>query len=133
MAVLYRIHKNNREGSSNKYYGRAVQIGIVDTDALAEIIQANCTVKKSDVLAVLAELVEVMTQKLQESYSVKLNGFGMFKIGIRTNGADTAEDFTNANIKAVKVNFLPEGKRAQGSHTMVRTFLGGVKVQKYGA
>ena len=133
MAVLYRIRKDNREGSGNKYYGKAVHLGIVDTDALAEIIQANCTVKKSDVLAVLTELVEVMTQKLQESYSVKLNGFGMFKVGIRTNGADTAEDFTNANIKGVKVNFLPEGKRAQGSHTMTRTFLGGIKVQKYGA
>ena len=133
MAVLYRIRKDNREGSGNKYYGKAVQLGTVDTNALAEVIQANCTVKKSDVLAVLAELVEVMTQKLQESYIVKLNGFGQFKVGIRTQGAETAEDFTAANIKGVKVNFLPEGRRQQGSHSITRTFLDGVKVQKYGA
>lgn len=122
MALLYRKYQNNNSRSNQykKWYGKSVMLGTVETRQIAEIIQANCTVKKSDVLAVLDELVEVMKQKLQESYRVKLNGFGSFKLGLKTSPADTAKEFTpSANVKDVHVNFQPEltidqtGKRSK--------------------
>ena len=66
-----------------KWYPRAVMTNTVDTDALATIMQRNCTVKKSDILAVISELIETMQDQLQDSKRVKLNGFGTFKIGMR--------------------------------------------------
>ena len=80
MALLYKIVRDNRKNSTNLYYGRAVQINTIDTDGLADIIQRNCTLKKSDVIAVIAELVEVMTDQLQNSVTVKLNNFGTFEV-----------------------------------------------------
>lgn len=110
MALKFKIYKSNRTGKTkDKYYARALHDETVDTNALAEIMQANCTVKSSDILAVLRELTETMTRELQSSKRVKLNGFGTFKLGISTTPADTADDFhANANISGVHVLFQPE-------------------------
>ena len=132
MALLYKIVRDNRKNSGNLYYGRAVQIQTVDTDGLADIIQRNCTVKKSDVLAVINELVEVMTDQLQNSVTVKLDGFGSFKIGLKTVGADKPEDFSiSRNVSGMRVNFVSTGRKDQSTNKVVRTFLGGATLQKY--
>ena len=110
MAVQYRLYQNNnsRSGQYQKWYARAVMIDTVDTNALAEQIEANCTVKRADVLAVISELVVVMKQALQDSKRVKLDNFGSFKLGLTTAPSDTAKDFTAAqNVKDVHVLFQP--------------------------
>lgn len=66
-----------------------------------------------------------MTDKLQESYAVKLNGLGTFKVGISCSGAIEPGDFSvNTNVKGVHINFVPAYNidRASGSHSapMVR-------------
>ena len=60
MAVLYKLRQEKRTKSKFKgqWYARSIAIDTVNTAALAEIMQQNCTVKKSDILAVIAELVE---------------------------------------------------------------------------
>lgn len=128
MSVLYKLHKLVRtfsdgrtDTSNNKWYARAITVGTLNTQSVAEIIQRNCSMKKSDVKAVLDELVEVMTDKLQESYAVKLDGLGTFKLGIECVGADSVGEFSvNSNIVGCHVNFMPAytvnaatGKRTQ--------------------
>ena len=78
MSVFYRLHQDQSTGTkrSGKWYARAVPTACIGTRQLAEIIQRNCTVKKSDVMAVLKELVEVMKDQMQDSKRVKLDGFG---------------------------------------------------------
>ena len=132
MALLYKIVRDNRKNSGNLYYGRAVQIQSIGTDGLADIIQRNCTLKKSDVIAVINELVEVMTDQLQNSVSVKLDGFGTFKIGLKTVGADKPENFSiSRNVSGLRVNFISAGKKDQSTNKVVRTFLGGATLMKY--
>ena len=48
MAVLYRLSQNKMSNSkaNGKWFAQAVMTGTIDTDALAEIMQRNCTVKK---------------------------------------------------------------------------------------
>ena len=50
MAVFYRLHQDQSTGTkrSGKWYARAVPTACIGTRQLAEIIQRNCTVKKSD-------------------------------------------------------------------------------------
>ena len=132
MALLYKIVRDNRKNSGNLYYGRAVQIQSIDTAGLADIIQRNCTVKKSDVLAVINELIEVMTDKLQNSCTVKLDGFGTFKLGLKTVGADKPENFSiSRNVSGLRVNFISTGKKNQATNKVERTFLNGATLQKY--
>ena len=113
-----------------KWYPRAVMTNTLDTDALATIMQRNCTVKKSDILAVISELIETMQDQLQDSKRVKLNGFGSFKIGMSSTGADKASDFdARKNIKGLHVLFMPEVKTDSEGQRQ-KTFISGCSVQE---
>ena len=134
MAVLYRLSQNNNDKSKvyGKWFANAVMTGTVDTDALATIMQRNCTVKKSDILAVITELIETMQDQLQSSKRVKLNGFGSFKIGIENEkgGAPSASDFSaSKNIKGLHVLFQPEVKTDTNGQRQ-KTFISGCSVQE---
>lgn len=132
MSVFYKLYQDNREGSANKgkWYARAVHTGTVTIDDLADEMQANCTVKRADIVAVLSELVETMQKHLQMSHRVKLDRLGTFKIGIHTAPADTIKDFTASNnVKSVHILFQPETK-IEKDKTRIRALLTGCKVQE---
>ena len=106
----------------------------IGTRQLAEIIQRNCTVKRSDVMAVLEELVEVMKDQMkdqmQDSKRVKLDGFGSFKIGIESKGAQTAAKYSVAeHITGLHVVFMPE-RTTDSSGNRSKQFLQGCKVEE---
>ena len=132
MAVFYKLYQDNRTSSKFKgqWYARAVHTGTVDIDDLAEEMQANCTVKRADIVAVLSELVETMQKHLQMSHRVKLDRLGSFKIGMSTKPALTVGEFTASNnVKSVHVLFQPETK-IEKDKTRVRALLSGCKVQE---
>ena len=132
MSVLFRLHQDQSHGTarSGKWYARAVPIGVINTRGLAEIIQRNCTVKRSDVMAVIEELVEVMKDQMQDSKRVKLDGFGSFKIGLNCRGARSAKAFTiTDNIEGMHVVFTPE-RTHDTAGNRVKQFLQGVKCEE---
>lgn len=94
-------------------------------------MQRNCTVKESDIVAVLTELVEVMNDQLQNSMIVKLDGFGTFRMGMNSAPADSAKDWTvMKNVRGLHVNFIPQGSRNVANGNFERTFLKNVKIQE---
>lgn len=132
MAVFYKLYQDNRSTSKNKgqWYARAVHTGTVDIDDLADEMQANCTVKRADIVAVLSELVETMKTHLQMSHRVKLDRLGTFKIGMSTKPAENIADFSaNNNVKSVHVLFQPETK-IEKNKTRVKALISGCKVQE---
>ena len=131
MAVFYRLHQDQSTGTkkSGKWYARAVPMAVINTRQLAEIIQRNCTVKKADVMAVLEELVEVMKDQMQDSKRVKLDGFGSFKIGIESKGAQTAAKYSvSEHVKGLHVVFMPERTTDSGGNKS-KQFLQGCRVE----
>ena len=135
MSVRYTLNKvmGTKSPLKGKWIARAKMIDVVDIEALAKEIQDSCSVKKSDVLAVLTELVEHMQTHLQNSHRVKLNGFGSFRIGLKSKAADSPKTFkVSTNIKGLHVVFQPEVKTsADGTRT--KTFLTGTQVKEYDA
>ena len=102
MAVFYKLYQDNRKDSKFKgqWYARAVHTGTVNIDDLADEMQANCTVKRADIVAVLSELVL------------------------------TLDEFTtNGNVKNVHVLFQPETK-IEKNKTRVKALLNGCKVRE---
>ncbi|MBP3757804.1 MAG: HU family DNA-binding protein [Prevotella sp.] len=86
MSVLYRLYQNQNKKNTKaygKWYAKAVHTNVYDTDKLAEEVQRNCSMKKSDVKAVIEELIEVMARELGNSHAVTLDGLGLFRVGIR--------------------------------------------------
>ena len=132
MSVFYRLHQDKSKNTvrSGKWYARAVPTAVINTRQLAEIMQRNCTIKKSDILAVLDELVETMRDQMQDSKRVKLDGFGSFKIGISSLGAESAKDFTaSGNIRSMHVVFTPE-RSTDSSGNRIKQFLQGAKAEE---
>ena len=132
MSVFYRLHQDQSVGTkrSGKWYARAVSMSMIDTRKLAEIMQRNCTVKKADILAVLDELVETMRDQLQDSKRVKLDGFGSFKIGVRSKGARSAKAFTvQDNITGMHIVFTPE-RSTDSAGNRIKQFLQGAKCEE---
>ena len=120
MSHLYKLVQNNNEHMTEayqKWYARPVYTGTIDLDGIAERIQRNSTAKKSDAKAVLTEMVEVITDALQASQRVHINGFGTFKIGISSKGVSSVKDFSILeNLKGVRVLFQPEASVDSGTH-----------------
>ena len=123
MSVFYRLHQSTNEDPSmnGKWYARAVPTTLITTKELAEIMQRNCTVKKADIVAVIAELVDTMRDQLQQSHRVKIDGLGSFKLGLNSTGSATAAALdVRKNIKGVHVVFTPEVTHdSAGSRTKV--------------
>lgn len=72
MSVNYKIYKSNRKGTGNgMYYARASHRGTATVNDLAKTMEANSTVKRSDILAVLSELSETMRNELNQGNRVK--------------------------------------------------------------
>lgn len=132
MAVFYRLWQDKRSNAQHRgwWYPKTVNLGTISTDEMAEIIQRNCSVKKSDVKAVLAELSEVMQDKLQASHRVRLDGIGSFKIGFKSHGAEIRERFSpHKHIKSLHVIFTPELQRDEHKKH-VKALLRGCEVRE---
>ena len=136
MPVFYQLYQDNREKSltRGKWYARAKSLGYWDLEKLADHIQDNVSAKKSDVIAVLRELVVVMSEAFEAGYGVKLDGFGRFKVGLQTKPANSAKEFTVAqNIVGSRLNFQPETHwSAADGNVRHRQFLQGLTVEEYG-
>ena len=104
-------YRNTNELSKmyGKYYVRAVYPQRhVGTDQLAEYIQNQCTVKKSDIKAVLEELGEAFKHFFELGQKIQLDGIGIFKVGISSAASETEEGCTASLVKNSRVNFIPE-------------------------
>ena len=105
------MYQNNRENFVNrgKWYARVKVNKTKTMKDIAREIQDISSMRKSDVMAVLTELPDVMNKMLQEGHRVKLDGFGSFKIGIKTTPADSVKDFSvTKNIKSSHILFQPD-------------------------
>ncbi|WP_155807631.1 nucleotide-binding protein [Hoylesella marshii] len=108
MSVKYKLYQDNRSNSKFKgqWYARAVVMDAVHLEEISMEIQENTSAKQADVYAVLKELVTVMNRHLKNGDRVVLDGFGLFKVGLRTKPAATEKDFSPAkNIVGSRLNF----------------------------
>ena len=106
-------NKNSHNAKSyGKYYATAVYDShFIGTEELAEFIQTQASVKKSDIKAVLDELGAAMKHYFELGQKVKLDGIGIMKVGFSSIGVAKLEDCTSATITTRRVLFQPETER----------------------
>jgi len=120
---------NSKSTAYGKYYAKAVyDEGFVGIDEIADYIQQQASVKKSDVKAAIGELGEALKHYMEMGQKVRLDGIGIFKVGFSAIGVDEPEDCTASTITTRRIIFTPETQRLVVGST--RTDDGGVK-QKY--
>ena len=114
MSQKFIKQKNNNSKSEayGKYYAKAVyDKNFIETEQLADYIQQQASVKKSDVKAVLDELGGALKHFFELGQKIHLEGIGNFKVGCSSIGVTNADDCTAATITTRRVLFKPESVR----------------------
>ena len=105
-------NKNSSSTAFGKYFAQAVYDNhFVGTEELADFIQRQASVKKSDIKAVLQELGEAFKHFFEMGQKIKLNGIGIFKVGFSSIGVTKLEDCGAQTITTRRILFQPETSR----------------------
>ena len=105
-------NQNDDSAAFGKWFATAVyDQHFITTEELAEFIQTQASVKKSDIKAVLDELGGALKHFFELGQKVKLDGIGIFKVGFSSIGTNKKEDCGAQNITTRRVLFQPETER----------------------
>ena len=105
-------NKNSSSQAFGKYFAQAVYDNhFIGTEELADFIQRQASVKKSDIKAVLQELGEAFKHFFEMGQKIKLDGIGIFKVGFSSIGVTKIEDCSAQTITTRRVLFQPETTR----------------------
>ena len=105
-------NKNRTSLAYGKYFAQAVYDNhFIGTEELADFIQRQASVKKSDIKAVLQELGEAFKHFFEMGQKIKLDGIGIFKVGFSSIGVAKIEDCSAQTITTRRVLFQPETTR----------------------
>ena len=105
-------NKNDESTAFGKWFATAVyDQHFIETEQLADFIQTQASVKKSDIKAVLDELGSAMKHFFELGQKVKLDGIGIFKVGFSSIGTTEKEDCGAQTITTRRVLFQPETER----------------------
>ena len=114
MSQKFKKLQNTNDDSTafGKWFATAVyDQRFITTEELADFIQKQASVKKSDIKAVLDELGDAMKHFFELGQKVRLDGIGIFKVGFSSIGVNDKEDCGAQNISTRRVLFQPETER----------------------
>ncbi len=105
-------NQNDDSTAFGKWFATAVyDQHFIETEELADFIQKQASVKKSDIKAVLDELGDAMKHFFELGQKVRLDGIGIFKVGFSSIGVVDKDDCGAQNITTRRVLFQPETER----------------------
>ena len=74
-------NKNSKSIAFGKYFATAVyDEKFITTEQIADFIQQQCSIKKSDIKAALDELGGAMKHFFELGQKIRLDGIGIFKV-----------------------------------------------------
>lgn len=112
--------------TNGKWYPQSFTVGKpVSTMELAQRISRQCTVNPADTYAVLTALGGALGEFMAEGRTVKLENMGTFyyTANAEGNGVETAEEVSAAQIKGVRVRFIPQKHLNQSSKVLSRALV----------
>ena len=134
MAVLYKSFQSVLEDKNHKkmFHPRVIYTANISTSQIAKEIAAYSSLSPGDVKNTLDNLVTVMGQHLQASESVSLDGFGTFRMVMKSNGkgVETSEEVSAAQA-SLTVRFLPNFTKNPDRTTATRSLVTGAKCARY--
>ncbi len=102
-----------KPGEAKKAYATLQSNGTINLELLSEHIRKHGSVySEGTILGVLKDMVTCTREALLEGNYVELGSLGKLKVTLASDGATSLEEFTEAYIKNLNVNFEP-GKGLQ--------------------
>jgi predicted histone-like DNA-binding protein len=106
--------KNPQDLTQSKWYLTQEKTGTVGIQEIAKEIEGRSALSLGDVQSVLSNMVEILPLFLKLGQTIKLEGFGSFRISVTSDGTATAEELSAHNVKGVKILFLPSVELKRG-------------------
>ena len=125
--MIVKISKGARKNipSYGKYTAKALHLNTITLEDVCSEVERNCSMKSSDVQAVLRELLDVLKHHLQQGNRVQLPPLGTMKLDLESGAFDDPAEFSAAkHIKRCKVSFIPTSYRGR------QPLLDGVTIDK---
>ena len=95
-------------GYGKYYWHAAYEKNFIETEQLADFIQTQASIKKSDIKATLDELGAAMKHFFEMGQKIRLDGIGIFKVGISSKGQEDVTKTSVEDIMSCRVLFQPE-------------------------
>ncbi len=134
MPVLYGSFQSVLKDKNGKqlFYPRVLRAGNVSTSQISKEIAAYSSLSPGDVKNTLDNLVTVVGQHLQSSESVTLDGFGTFRLVMKSsgNGVETAKEVSAAQ-SSLTVRFLPCSTRNLDGTIATRSLVTGARCVRF--
>lgn len=115
MSIEYDLFTNPpREGETKPtLHARAINIQTVDTNELAELIEAMSTFTSADIKGAVKAIADRLFYCLSNSQSVYLDGIGTFSVTLKCRPIENRKDIRSASISVKNVEFraAPELKK----------------------
>ena len=135
------IKLKNNNSANTKAYGKYFATAVYDnhfvgTDEIADFIQRQASVKKSDIKAVLQELGEAMKHFFEMGQKIKLEGIGILKVGFSSIGVAKADECSASTITTRRILFQPEtervvvGQQKRGDGTVKQKYVTAISLLK---
>ncbi|GHT21464.1 DNA-binding protein [Bacteroidia bacterium] len=108
MGFKYRVKTktdNINKGKEPKYYAVPVSSGELDLRHLSDLLVARSALSRSDVVATIVGLTEVLEESLHNGHSVRIDGLGIFTLSASSKGYDNPADCTPHRVQARKICF----------------------------
>lgn len=98
--------------AEGKYYPAPAYIGEINVNKLAEEISESTTLTPTEVVGVIRSLLLTVPKYMLLGYKVRLDGFGIFKLGFKNStecrGHEKASAVTANDIDGVRVMYTPD-------------------------
>jgi predicted histone-like DNA-binding protein len=134
MPLLYKALQSSlpSKDGKNRWHLRLMKFRkVVDTQKIGEMIAAKSSLTPGDVHSVVRNMVDVMSNALLNSQTVRLDGFGTFTVIAKTGGkgVDSPEKVTPSQVNYLKIQFTPSSTRTPGGAT--RAMYNGVAYERW--
>ena len=101
------------KNSEKRIYAIAQERGTLTLTGLAEHMAEHTTSFSSgEILGIVTDAVNCVVEHLLSGYAVELGSLGKFSARVSSEGVDSAESFSTANIRSVGIRFTA-GKKAK--------------------
>ena len=112
--ATYTYNNPKNEAAHGKTYARTVVLGTLSTEDIAEhMMHHGCLYGVDVIKGVLEKFYDCALEQLFCNYRVKMDGLGTLCLGINSQGADSAGEFTADKIEKACIYLLPDGTTEQ--------------------
>jgi len=102
------VERPNPQTKEKKWYASPKLTGKRSLKELSQDLSQVSSLSAGDVQNVIVNLIDQLPKWLMEGDSVKLDGFGTFRLSFSSTGEATKDDVTANSIKDIYILFEPD-------------------------